>query len=355
MSYTSEEEDIIVADSLEGLTYKQKRAFLCSVNQKHDEHIKYQQILIKSLGGGVYNKLKTLFLSAEYRSGVIGRLDGRGMQCVTLKSQLYPAMLADISAPPLVLYCKGRTELLKDRCFGVVGSRRTPRATLAACQKISGDLSGSFTVVTGVADGADTAAIKGALPEGRLICVFPGGLDYVSAQSNAALLGEVEKNALIISEWPPYVAVQKFMFTVRNRIIAGMSSGILVAAAPKKSGALITAAYAADYGREIFAFPHSLGIAAGEGSNALIKNGATLCQNVLDILSAFGVEYKAVEQSLTPHERAIINFLRANGESHIQAVADAAGIKIFQASAALSSLELKGLAVRCGGNRYAAV
>ena len=352
MNYSQEEIDVIAADSLGTLTYRQKRALLCAANPKHPRHIKYEQILIKSIGDGVYNKLKATFSSREYRLSVLHGLEEKGIECVTLKSGGYPPLLAEIPAPPLVLYCRGRTNLLKENCFSVVGSRRTPAATLAACRRISGELSSVFVIVTGVADGADTAAIEGALPSGNVVCVFPGGLNFVGSQSNAPLLKKVEKAGLIITEWPPETAVQKFMYAVRNRIIAGISRGVLVAAAPEKSGALITAGYAADFGRDVFAFPHSLGILAGEGSNELIKNGAYLCRNALDITGALGVEYRAEERSLTEEEGRVLDFLRQNGASHIQNIAAGVGIKVFQAVTLLSSLEIKGLAVRSGGNTY---
>lgn len=355
MKYSGQEENIIIADSLEGLTYRQKRAFLCAVGQKRDEHIKYEQFLIKSLGGGVYNKLKTLFRDSSYRSRVLEGLEDRGIFCVALECPGYPEDLASIPAPPLVLYCKGKTRLLGERRFAIVGSRRTPSSSLAATKKIAAQLSEKFVIVTGVAEGADSAAMEGAMDSGRLICVFPGGLDYVSCQFNAAAIMEAEERGLVISEWPPATAIKKYMFAVRNRIIAGLSSGVLVAGAPGRSGALITAAYAENYGREVFAFPYSLGVAAGEGNNALIRKGATLCRNVLDIFASFGVEYKTEAENLTPSERAAVQFLKDSGESHIEDIAAKLGIKVFSAAALLSALELKGLVSKCGGNRYCAV
>ena len=265
MSYSLDERNVIIADSLEGLTYTQKRAFLCAADEKHPQHIKYADLLIKSLGGGVYNKLKALFCDRDYRNGVAQGLSSRGITCVTIKSPDYPELLKNTPAPPLVLYCKGRAELLRGDCFAVVGSRRTPAGTLAACKKISGELAQKFTVVTGIADGADTAAIQGAVGSGNIICVLPGGHDYIYNSSNAALIKEVEQKGLTISEWSPKTPVQKFMYSVRNRIIAGLARGVLVVSAPKKSGALITAGYAADYGREVFAFPPFAGRKLGRG------------------------------------------------------------------------------------------
>ena len=355
MTYSQSELGYIIADSLEGFTYKQKACFLAAVCGKRGEHIKYEQILIKSVGGGVYNKMRALFSSEAYRAQILERLDARGIVCVTPESAEYPERLANIPAPPHVLYCRGRTSLLKGEFLGIVGSRRTPASTLAACKKFAGEISRVMTVVTGVADGADSAAVKGGQESGNIICVLPGGMDHIYPSSNSSLLKSVEERGLIISEWQPHIAVQRYMFTVRNRIIAGLSRGVLVVSAPKKSGALITANYAADFGREVFAFPHSLGISAGEGCNELIKNGAALCTNPLDILGAFGLEYKAEQQPLTPGERKVLCFLKDNGCSHVQAVAAGVGVMAFEAVTLLSSLEIKGLVARCGGNNYEAV
>ena len=173
--------------------------------------------------------------------------------------------------------------------------------------------------------------------------------------SAEGMLREVEDRGVTISEWQPHVSVLRYMFTVRNRVIAGMCRGVLVVSAPKRSGALITAGYAADYGREVFALPHSIGITSGEGSNALIKNGAALCQGAEDILAAFGLESQTGHSDLTAEERQIISYLRENGSAHIQHIAAAVGMKVFQAVTILSALEIKGLAVRSGGNNYTAV
>lgn len=355
MDYSGEECSIIAADSFAELNYRQKRALMCATDKNNALADKCEQMLIKSLGGGVYNKVKARFLSPEYRAKIYGGLSKRGIVCVTLKSSNYPSQLANIPTPPLVLYCRGSVNLLSGECFAIVGSRRTPAATASACKRIAGEVARQMAIVTGVADGGDTAAILGALPSGRVICVLPGGHDCVNTLSNAALIKQVEERGLVISEFSPATAVQRYMFTVRNRIIAGLSRGVLVVSAPLKSGALITAGYAADYGRDVFAFPHSLGVSAGEGCNNLIKNGAMLCQNTLDILSAFRLEYKTEPDKLTKEEQAVLSVLRANGESHIQFIASSVNLQIFQAVTILSALEIKGLAVRCGGNKYSAV
>ncbi|MGN0817355.1 MAG: DNA-processing protein DprA [Candidatus Coproplasma sp.] len=353
--YTQEEINLIVADSFIELNYRQKKLLICACGHL-PERQKYERELIKTLDVGVYNKLRTDYLSPDFRAKILNKLDKKGILCVTLKSGNYPELLSHIPVPPLVLYCKGRAELLTKPCFAVVGSRRTPSPSLAACTSIAQELCAKFAVVSGVADGADRAAIEGALKSGNIICVLPNGHDHYYPAGNADVIRRVEKEGLTISEFPPEVAPQKYFFTVRNRIIAGLSRGVLVVSAPKRSGALITAGYAADYGREVFAFPYSLGVASGEGCNGLIKNGAALCENVLDIFSCFGLEYNsAAEIALSEDEKAVLNYLKENGEAHLQSIANSLGKKIFQISAVCASLEIKGLAAAIGGNRYAPV
>lgn len=354
MNYTKEQCDLIIVDSFEELNYKQKQKFLRSVDEKQNEHIKYCNTLIKSTGDGVYNKLKAMFSDGQYRSRILSQYEQKDVVCIPQNSPLYPALLLNTPAPPLVLYCKGNINLLAQPCFGVVGSRKTPISTLAVARQMSGKIASRFVVVTGIASGADSAAIEGALPTGRIICVLPGGYDHL-ASSDGGNIRRVAERGLVISEWPPQTSALRYMFSVRNRVIAGLSRGVLVVAAPQKSGALITAGYAADYGREVFAFPHSIGVKSGEGSNALINNGAYLCQNILDIFSVFGLEYKTEQKQLTREEERVLSYLREKGQTHIQKLARELNIMVYQAVTTLSALEIKGCVSRCGGNTYSAL
>ena len=129
MTYSRRAADMIVADSFEGLGHRHKRALLRAVGSDDAEHIKYEQFLIKSLGDGVYNKVKRALFDGAYREKVLLGLERSGVGCVVLGDGGYPPLLAEIPAPPLVLYCRGNIDLLSGDCFTVVGSRRTPAAT----------------------------------------------------------------------------------------------------------------------------------------------------------------------------------------------------------------------------------
>ena len=354
--YSKAEENLITLSSFWELSYNQ-RAYLISESENGTPNfVKFECELIKSLGAGVYNKIRDRFFDGDYRARVLEDLQKRGIVCITLLSENYPAELKNTPCPPHVLYCKGNLQLLSSRKFAVVGARKTLPSAIKECKKISGELTEHFTVVTGTADGADTAAILGAIDSGKIISVLAHGFDYFYPAHNENLIREVAVKGLIVSEFPPYVSPQGYFFPVRNRIIAGLCEGVLVVSAGVKSGALITADYAADYGRDVFAFPYGIGVKSGEGCNALIKKGAALSENILDIFSAYGLDCKPSEiPALTEAEEKLLAVLRENGEAFAPQIAEKLGKQPYQIIPTLSSLEIKGLIVRLGGNRYSVI
>ena len=354
--YSEKEIDLITFSALDGISGNCKYALLCELKQDKPDLKKIENALIKSVGSGVYNKLKAQFTDPALRKSVLDNLDKKGITCVTKYSEYYPSLLKQTADPPLVLYCKGKVELLKTKCFAIVGSRRCLVKTVAETKKISGEVSQVFTVVSGIAEGGDTAAVEGALKTGNVICVLAYGFDYVYPAMNAQLIKSVEKSGLLITEYPPEVPPKSYQFPVRNRIIAGMSLGTLVVSAAKKSGALITADVVHQYDREVFAFPYSIGAPAGEGCNALIKDGAHLTENILDILNAFGLDLTLPKkQDLSGDELEAYNILLEEGEMFLPNLADRMGKQVYQILTVISKLELKGKVVRLGGNVFSAI
>lgn len=354
--YTDDEINLITLCSFEELSYKNKYILLNGLENAKPDFVKFEPLLIKSVPCGVYNNVKDKFYSAEYRARVLKNLQSRGIVCVTLFSQGYPEFLRQTPFPPIVLYCIGNEKLLKTRCFSVVGSRHSSTPALKECKKIAGELTQQFTVVTGAADGGDSAAIEGALQSGKIISVLAYGFDYAFSAYNGALLKKVAESGLLISEHPPTVSPKTYLFPVRNRIIAGMSEGTLVVSAGMKSGALITADYAVEYGRQVFAFPYSIGTSSGAGCNSLIKKGGLLAENILDIFSLFGLDFKEPEkENLSADENAVYKLICDGGEVFVPDIAEKMGKLPHQLIPVLSSLEIKGLVVRLGGNRYSAL
>jgi DNA processing protein len=353
--YVKSQVDLIVADGFEELSYKNKKIFLASLNKNAPDRKKYAAFLIKNLGEGVYNKLREKICDQTYRAKVLEKLDALGVTCITFKDDMYPESLKQTPVPPLVLYCKGNTQLLKDEKFAVVGSRRTSPQMMEFGKQTSRTLAKSFTIVTGVADGADAAIMQGALESGKIICVLPNGIDRYYPAGNAALIEKVAKNGLLLSEYRPEIYAHKYFFSMSNRIVAGLAKGVLLISAHEMSGVLTVPQYATEYGRDVFAFPYSIGVSSGEGCNALIKNGATLTVKAEDILSFYGKDVKSDSVALTPDEDKLITLLRDEGEVHLERIAAALNKRAYEVLPICSSLEIKGLAVKCGGNKYGAV
>ncbi len=351
--YTNEEINLIILSSFSEISYAFKKILSEQPDLKN-----YENFLIKTLSGGVYNKVNSLFHDEGYRGGILESLEKKGIKCVTIYSDGYPETLKNISAPPVVLYCKGDVSLLKTNCFSIVGSRRTSQKSLADCKKMAGEISSRFTVVSGFADGADSAALEGALAAGgKVISVFANGLDYIYPAINRPLADKVEKCGLIITEYPPEVGPKPYYFPVRNRIIAGLSKGTLVVSADKTSGALITADYAADYGRDVFAFPYSIGAFSGAGCNALIKKGAFLAENILDIFRVYSLDFNTPAQTdpLSEDENAVYVAVKSLGDAFLPEVAETLGKPLYEVRSIICALEIKKKVAALGGNRYSAI
>lgn len=356
--YNESEINYITLASFTGLSYQVKKFLLKDFTVSSPDFAKDEKSLIKSVPDGVYNKVKKLFYSAAYRKELLLGLEKKGVTCVTYTSESYPALLKEIPLPPAVLFCKGDVSLLNTDCFSIVGSRRTAPKALSDCKKISGEVSNVFTVVTGIAEGADSAAISGALDAGgKVISVLANGVDYVYPLICAELYKRVEKEGLLISEYPPETQPKPYNFPFRNRIIAGLSRGTLVVSAGEKSGALITADYASEYGRDVFAFPYSIGIISGAGCNALIKKGACLTENILDILNEYGLDFikPAIDEPLSEEELSVYNAVKRLGEAFLPDVAEELGIPPYEVTPIICALQIKNRVVNLGGNRYSAV
>ncbi len=355
MSYTKAEADVIVADSFRELNYKQKKLLLAAHNPDVGDRQKYADALIKICGAGVYNKISAQLTDGEYRQKVFDGLNKRNVKCITVKSENFPPLLKEIPVPPLTLYTRGNARLLEREMFGIVGSRKTLPTVYEQCSALSAAVSEYFSVVTGVADGADSAAASGALSNGGAICVLPDGHDG-SDGAGVKLLRRAEKDGLTVSEFPPCTPARRYTFLLRNRIIAGLCRGVLVVSAAEKSGALNTARYAVDYGRDLFAFPYNIGVVSGKGCNNLLRKGATVCEEAADVLSFYGIKsYAAPPPELQDDEKQILNLLKEEGELHAQRISEISGKPLPQVFALCSLLEIKGLVLKVGGNKYSAV
>jgi DNA processing protein len=214
-----------------------------------------------------------------------------GLEILTYEDDGYPENLKNIPGLPIVLYVKGRFTPEDKYSIGIVGSRRGSFYGLSAAEKFAIDLSSfGFTIVSGMARGIDTAGHKGALKfGGRTIAVMGSGFNHIYPAENKELSEEIARNGAVISEFPLDALPLKQNFPRRNRIISGLSLGILVVEAARNSGALITADFALEQGREVFALPGKVDSPTSFGTNDLIKQGAKLASCIEDITQELGL------------------------------------------------------------------
>ncbi len=209
-----------------------------------------------------------------------------GAVVITMGDAAYPALLREIYDPPIVLFARGRVELLQSIVFAMVGTRRPTPYGLAAAERLAGDLArAGLTIASGMARGIDTAAHRAALAaEGDSIAVLGCGVDVVYPSENRRLAADLAVKGLIISEFPMGAVAFPQNFPIRNRVIAGMSVGIMVVEGAQYSGSAITAKLALEQGREVFAVPGNITSKASWGPNLLIKQGAKLVQDWNDVV-----------------------------------------------------------------------
>lgn len=278
------------------------------------------------------------------------KLDKQGVKACTCHDSLYPARLKEIYDYPPVIYVKGELTTRDEWCIAVVGTRRATIYGRQVAQELAADLArSSITVVSGLARGIDTVAHRSTLEAGgRTIGVFGCGLDVIYPAENASLAGNIVQHGAIISEYPLGTKPRPDNFPRRNRIMSGMSLGVLVIEADQSSGAIITARMALEQNREVFAVPGSILSPVSRGTNALIKEGAKLVQSCDDILeelnltaSVHQMEMKeAIPTSET--EELLLKYLTAE-PVHIDGICRASGLPVSTVSSNLAIMELKGL------------
>jgi DNA processing protein len=220
-------------------------------------------------------------------------------QLLVLGQPAYPAMLAQIYDPPPLLYIAGNPDLLQLPQLAVVGSRRCAASSRRAAYEFAGAITrAGLSVSSGLALGVDAEAHRGALAaDGPTIAIMATGIDRRYPRSNVGLAAEIRARGLLLTEFPPGSAAKRQHFPMRNRVISGLSLGVLVVEAGLRSGSLITARLAMEQNREVFALPHSIFHDGGRGCHQLIRQGAKLVEQPQDIFEELGA-LRAAQQEL---------------------------------------------------------
>lgn len=280
----------------------------------------------------------------------ISLIQKNNISIVTIKDNNFPKNLLTINDPPPYLYVKGSITPQDNLAAAVVGTRTPSHYGVAAAERIATELAeAGVTVVSGLARGIDSAAHRGAIiGKGRTIAVLGCGIDIVYPQENKKLFEEIAENGAVVSEFPIGTPPMPQNFPMRNRIISGLSHGVLVVEASLKSGSLITARLALDYGRDVFALPGAITSERSKGTNKLIKDGAKLIECTEDILDELPVKRGARKESiaenrdLPPEEEGILNLLEG-APLLIDTIIQEMKLSVAKANAVLLDMEIKGL------------
>jgi len=298
----------------------------------------------------------------------LAMLDKMKVNVITIKEEGYPALLKNIYDPPPIIYYRGDFIKIMKRKTGIaiVGSRKATYYGRKVAREIAAELaSRGYIIISGLARGIDTNAHLGSLEaKGQTIAVLGCGIDRIYPAENRSLAYRIIENGAVISEFPIYTKPEKSNFPRRNRIISGLTAGTLVVEASEKSGALITADFALDQGREVFAIPGSIHSFLSRGCHNLIKQGAKLVYSYQDILEEFEEkseiskgeegtvkEKRMIQENLTDHEKNFLKYISIE-PLHIDEIADLTELSHALVSEILLSLELKNIIREIEGKRY---
>ncbi len=297
------------------------------------------------------------FDCAEAVDRTLAWLEQPGHHLLTLGDAAYPANLLEIADPPTLLYVRGNPALLRQRALAVVGSRNATPQGLQTAEHFARHLADQgLAIVSGLALGIDTAAHRGALAAGGVtIAVIGTGADRLYPARNRELALAIAEKGAIVSEFPLGTGVMAANFPRRNRIIAGLSCGVLVVEAALESGSLITARLAGEQGREVFAIPGSIHSPLARGCHQLIRQGAKLVETAADILDEIGAQ-SAVDrdQATNPDDETASPLLAWLGHDPcpLDVLVQRSGIAAESLLSELLQLELSGQIAALPGNRY---
>jgi len=293
----------------------------------------------------------------------IAKAEDKAVRIVTLVDEEYPAVLREIDDPPMVLYVRGEQPIEPARSIAIVGTRRGTRYGKMIAARFASQLAmKGFIIVSGLAAGIDASAHQGTLDVGGFtVAVMGCGIDYPYPKRNQPIYERIVETGVVMSEYPMGSRPAKWTFPQRNRILAGLSRGVLVIQAPERSGALITARCALEQGRDVFAVPGNINSLTSAGSNRLIKQGAKLVDSVDDILDEYP-DLQLVREDVSPDAsdagpklgkaEAAVYELVGLEPVHMDDIIARADLSPTDASHILLLLQLENLIEEAEGGRY---
>ncbi len=344
----SQKDRFLIFLSYQEIANKKQEMLLEELEDFSVDSVLNNPIIYQILSSDEIRKLKDAYDARELDS-CIENMQHSGIEILTIFSPNYPTSLIDLPDRPLVLYSKGDLSLLSQRCFAIVGTRMPSSYGRLVTEKFAKKLAESgLVIVSGLCYGIDQIAHRATLDVGgKTIAIIGSGFNHIYPSTNTELAQEiVQKGGLIFTEYPPSFEPKRYTFPRRNRIVAGVSDGILIPEAGLKSGTLHTKEYALEYGKDIFAVPGNINSPKSELTNSLIKSGqaeCTLCPD--DILQFYGLDHAAEDKkvvSLNFDEQKIVDLLQAEPRS-FDFLAENSKIPVNLLNVCLTTLEIRGL------------
>ena len=314
---------------------------------------------------GIHSKIVDHFLQIRHSvdlEKIWGKIFDLGAEVLTWDDERYPRRLKDIDQPPPVLYLRGTLQAEDEWAVAIVGSRRITAYGRQVAEELADFLArNGVTVVSGLARGVDAVAHRAALQAGgRTLAILGSGLDRIYPPEHRQLAAEVSASGALISDYPLGTPPEGVNFPPRNRIISGLSLAVVIVEAGETSGALITASFAAEQGREVFAIPGNIFAPQCKGTDRLIQQGARPLLQYEDVLEVLNLqqiqEYRQARLLLPENEiEARLIDLLGTESLHIDEICNQSSLPVEQVSATLALMELKGMVRQMGGMSYMAV
>ncbi|MGQ9618137.1 MAG: DNA-processing protein DprA [Candidatus Aminicenantia bacterium] len=315
------------------------------------------------LNFGIRGKEAELIISKEVikiGEDELNKAEKAGVLIIPIFSEDFPSLLKEIDYPPLVIYLKGKKEVLKKPCISIVGTRKCTSYGRVVADSISSELSNrGIVIVSGLARGIDSVVHSSAVENGETIAVLGTGIDKIYPRENRKIAEKIEENGAIISEFPLGASALPFHFPLRNRIISGLSYITVVVEASERSGSLITSKWALEQGRDVLAVPGNITSSSSKGANLLIKQGAKPVLSWKDIFEELPLflrdtlrKEKREMPKLSEIEERILSFIPSDSEITIDELSLYSELPVYELFHVLFELQIKGFVIENPGKSY---
>lgn len=354
----TDKDRLLVFLSMTEISNKKQEMILENLEDFSVEQVLHNNKIMDLLTTEEYHKMLEKY-DRQMLDGSIENMQKSGIKILSIFSKEYPSQLKDLPDRPLLLYAKGDLTLLNKECFAVVGTRTPTNYGKIVTEKFVDKLARSgLVIVSGLCYGIDAIAHRKTLDVGgKTIAIVGSGFNNIYPATNTALANEIAEKGLLLSEYPPSFVAKRYTFPRRNRIVAGISRGLLIPEAGMKSGTVHTKEYALEYGKDIFVIPGSINSDKSELPNHLIKTAQAECvTDANDIIEFYGLN-KVLKQKVFDvsfDEQTIINLLE-NGEKDFEFLAENSKIPVNILNSCLTTLEIRGLIRRLPAKTYSLI